>query len=180
MITRLIFLSFALSLSACASTHTTFDETFSRTEVADMTSEYFDLESDAAARALKPTYQKYGAPHIYISGLMSAVADDTIERLHGMGQTVTKLALPDTVYWAIQGKDLQSQTRPVKTANLIYNKVDIKDLEPALRSIGKLSQRGQVFTVFEREIDGQIVVTLNLTGDLPKAAQLKAIYFSPL
>lgn len=177
---RFLTLLATLLLMSCASSPKSFDETFSRSEIAHMTSGYFDLDSDAAVRALKPTYQKYGAPHIYVSGLMSAVVDDTIERLHGTGQTARKLALPDTVYWAIQGKGLPTQTRPIKTAHLIYNKVEIEDIENALSSIGKLSRRGQVFTVFERETDGQIVVTLNLTDDLGETAELETVRFFPL
>ena len=177
---RPIILFSAFALTACASSPDVFDETFSRSETAQMTSEYFDLERAAAARALKPTYKKYGAPHIYVSGQMSAVADDSAQRLHGTGQTTAKLARPELIYWAIQGKDLPRETRPIKTAHLIYNKVDIENLEEVLGSIGALSHRGQTFTIFERETDGQIVVTLNLTQDLGEIAKLETVSFSPI
>lgn len=180
MLYRTALLVSALLLSSCATAPIAFDETFSRAEIASMTGDYFDLQSSTVARALKPTYAKYGAPHIYVSGLMSAVADENDRRLHGMGQTAVKLAASEDVYWSISGQDLPRQTRPIKTAHLIYNKVEIESLEDALSHVGSLSNRGQVFTVFERETDGQIVVTLNLTQDLPKDAKLERVSFSPL
>ncbi len=179
MIKRKCCLTLVLLLTACASSPPVFDETFSSSEIAAMTSEYFNLDTRAAGLALKPTYAKYGAPHIFISGNMSA-ADDQSNRLHGVGQSAAKLEASESVYWLVTGEDLPAQSRVIKTAHLIYDKVKIESLEDVLSSVGSLSRRGQIFTVFEREADGQIVVTLHLTDDLPKNASLDTIQFSPL
>lgn len=168
------------SLSACATNpkSSTSSETFSVEETAKLTATYFGLERSETARALQPTFKKYGEPHIYISGLMSSLADPEYSRLYGTGSSRQKRYRPQNLFWKIEGEELVGHMRPIKTAHLVYNKSDIEALEHALSSLGSLSRRGRIFTVFERQADEQIVVTVHRSDDLPPAATFETIAFS--
>ncbi|MGB0907347.1 MAG: EipA family protein [Maricaulaceae bacterium] len=167
-----------VGLAACATPNNdVYDETFSRSEIASFSATYFDINEAAAARALKPTYKKYGAPHAYISGHMSSVDDVTLSRLYGSGEVRAKLRLPKHTFWKINGDDLQNHFEPIKTAHLVYETARLEDLPERLTHIGNLTKRGQVFTIFERVVDDQIVITLHRSNDLPERAKLNDLHF---
>lgn len=168
----------AAVLGGCATVpEAAFDTSFSRSEIAALTAHDFDLDPDAAARALRPTYKKYGAPHAYVSGFMSSVNDPTLSRLYGSGQMRAKLRRDDHTFWQINGQGLSGHLTPIKTAHLVYDVAEIGSLEDVLSSVGTLSKRAQVFTIFERHVDGQIVVTLHRTDDLPQSSVMQTLSF---
>ena len=173
-----IILCLTLSfLSACKTAPELFDTSFNRTEIANFTSVDFDIEMDAAEQALKPTYKKYGAPHAYVFGHMSSVFDPNLSRLYGSGEIRTKLQQNTHTFWAINGDALSEHYNPIKTAHLIYDINDFEDVTNIFNSIGTLTNRGQVFTIFERKYGEKIIVTLHKTDDLPKDTHFNSLQF---
>lgn len=164
-------------LTACSNTLEVFDNRFNRTEIANFTSTDFDIKNDAAARALKPTYEKYGAPQAYVFGHMSSVFDPDLSRLYGHGEVRAKLKLKTHTFWTIDGTDLTDHYTPIKTAHLIYDLNNFTNLSEILESVGTLTNRGQVFTVFERKHDNQIIVTLYKTDDLSNDTHFDSLRF---
>ena len=161
--------------SSCATTEETYAEnTFSRTEIARMNAAFFDVNAHGASAALKPVYGKYGAPHIFVKGFMSAVYDSDDDKLFGTGTGNPKFGLATDVYWEIEGQNVVDLFKPIKTAHLIYEKEQLP-FGTDYSNIGALSDRGQVFTIFEREIDGKIIVTLNQSADLPNDSKFRKL-----
>ena len=71
-------------LIGCASTAPNIEEdSFSRKDISVVLSAEFDGAQSEAARALKPSYEKFGAPKRYVSGNMSAVYESAENRLYG-------------------------------------------------------------------------------------------------
>ncbi len=164
-----------LMLVSCATAEVSYPENvFSRAEIAKVNADFFDVDIRTAGAALRPVYGKYGAPHIYIKGQMSAVYDSELERLFGTGTASPKFGLPDNVYWEIEGQNIFDLVKPIKTAHLIYKKEQLP-FDTDYANIGELTARGQMFSVFERELDGRIVITLNQTKDLPKASAFETL-----
>lgn len=152
---------------ACATIEESYpDDAFSRTDIAKINAAFFDVDSRTAGAALKPVYGKYGAPHIFVKGQMSAVYDSELETLYGTGVASAKFKRPGDVYWEVGGENVFDLVEPIKTAHLIYRKETLPP-ETDLLNIGALTERGKVFSVFEREIDGRIIITINQTKDLP-------------
>lgn len=167
----------ALSLGACASAPATFDRRFNPAELAAFTARDFALDTDAAERALRPTIKKHGAPHAYIFGYMSSVDEPAIHRLYGSGAVRSKTRLDSHTFWTIDGQGLTGNFSPIRTAHLVYDIDRLDTLTETLSAIGSVSRRGSVFTVFERKVDGQIVVTLHRTGDLAEKSALEILTF---
>ena len=160
----------ALLLTACATTNdAVFEGQYSGSEIAEMTSEHFDvLEADARA-ALKPAFKKYGAPHAYIDGLMSSVDMPKSNHLYGSGNFKTKVSLDAHTFWRINGDNLAGHLAPVKTAHLVYEAMRLDPLSKELKFTETLTKRGQKFTVFERKVDNDIVITIHKSDELPQS-----------
>ena len=119
----------SLLVTGCATkVQTAEGERFSRMEIAGVNSKYFDVSFSQANKALKPVYEKYGAPHFYIKGHMSAVYDSKIEKLFGTGSAQAKFALPNDVYWEVEGANIFDLVKPMKTAHLVYDKSKLPDM----------------------------------------------------
>jgi len=65
---------------------------------------------------------------------------------------------------------------PVKTAHLVYETMRLDLLSNTLEFSETLTKRGQKFTVFERKIDDEIVITLHKSSDLPQTT-LESVRF---
>lgn len=166
-------------LAACVSSpDAIFDEKYSDSEIAAMTAKHFDvLESDAKA-ALKPAFKKYGAPHIYIDGLMSSVDVEDSNHLYGSGHLKRKIKLKEHTFWRIDGENLSGHLEPVKTAHLVYETLRLDPLSGTLKYSETLTKRGQKFTVFERKVENKIVITVHKSEDLPKTKLDRVKFFS--
>ena len=172
----IVGLSFSF-LTACASTVPVYDDRYSVVQIADLMAQDFDTESVLLKRALKPTFEKYGSPQAYISGNMSGVYGAKTSRLYGSGISQFKTALPSDVFWQVDGQNLETLLSPIETVHLVYRKALIRDKEAKLLKIGELNKRGHIFTVFERLSGNEIVVTVNLSQDLPLSSTLDVLEF---
>lgn len=173
----MLFIALGFIVAGCQSVPDTYDTRFTRSEIASFTASNFDGLEGTAARALRPTYEKYGAPHIYVSGYMSSVNDPEISRLYGSGEATTKLRPRAHTFWTVEGAGLSQHLDPIQTAHLIYDVDRLDRLRDRLSAIGSLSNRGKVLPVFERQIDGQIVVTLHPTDALRSGSRLETLSF---
>jgi len=169
----------ALVLSGCAtSPNEVFDSKYSRSEIAIMTAEHFDvLERDASA-ALRPAFNKYGAPHAYIDGLMSSVDVNDANHLYGSGHFQTKLTLKEHTFWRVDGENLTGHLRPVQTAHLVYNTLRLDPLSNSLEFSETLTKRGKTFTVFEKQMGDEIIITVHKSEDLQKTKLNKVKFFN--
>jgi len=166
-------------LTACATTETTeFASKYSDSEIAKMSAEHFEiLEGDAKA-ALGPTFKKYGAPDAYIEGLMSSIDNPNANHLYGSGEFETKLSLKEHTFWRIDGENLAGHLEPVKTAHLVYETLRLDPLSNTLEFTETLTKRGQIFTVFERQLGSEIIITFHKSGELPQTT-LDSVSFFP-
>ena len=164
-------------LTACATAPISFDNRFRVDELAVFIADDFGADRSAAARALRPVYKKYGAPHAYVSGHMSSVNDPMLNRLYGSGDVRSKLRRDTHTFWQVNGEALSDYLDPIKTAHLVYDTDRLDGVADLLTRVGNLSKQGKVFTIFERELDGQIVVTLHRTDDLSRESTLKDLTF---
>ncbi len=164
-------------LNGCA-TQKTYKSTYSRAEIGKISAEYFDVAEQAAIKALKPVYKKYGKPASIIKGYMSTSWEDPAKRLYGTGKFQTRLALPESLFWQISGDGLENMSRPIPTVHLVYEITQPYALKGEMSKIGSLDRRGEVFTVFERRTGRKIVVTINETQDLKPDIQFVSLLFS--
>jgi len=166
---RIMFILSLILLTACAtSPDTLFDEKFSDAEIAAMTAQHFEVMETDARAALRPAFKKYGAPHIYIDGLMSSVDLENSNHLYGSGNIKRKVRLKEHTFWRIDGENLSGHLAPVKTAHLVYEKIRLDPFSDTLEFSETLTKCGQKFTVFEREIDNKVVITVHKSEDLQK------------
>lgn len=175
MIRLLIGLSVTAALSACASVTETVDPSrFTKSEIDDVTANHFDTSRMAVARALQPSFDKFGAPNAYVEGLMSAVADSDRHRLYGTGDTKRRLKPEVGMFWEIDGKGLAGQLDPIRTVHLLY-----EDLDGSVPFLARdmSTRRGKVFTVFERVVDGAVIVSLYPSDKLPSEAEFETLKF---
>jgi len=156
-------------LTGCVTSSTeTFDVQYSDKEIAAMTAAHFNVLEDDAKVALKPAFKKYGRPHAYIDGLMSSVDEPNIDHLYGSGHFKTKLSLNKHTFWRVDGENLKGHLTPVKTAHLVYETMRLDPLSERLEFSETLTKRGQIFTMFERKIGNEIVITVHKSEDLQK------------
>ncbi|WP_371397222.1 EipA family protein [Fretibacter rubidus] len=174
---RALWVILACVLTACATAPESFDNRFGSGEISVFIADDFGADRSAAARALRPVYKKYGAPHAYISGHMSSVNNPMLSRLYGSGDVRSKLRSDSHIFWQLNGDALSGYLSPIRTAHLVYDTDRLEDLTQVLSTVGALSKQGKTFTLFERELDGQIVVTLHRTDDLARDASLQDLMF---
>ena len=68
------------------------------------------------------------------------------------------------------------EVSPVQTVHLVYDK---SSLDEALFTRQQMEvRRGQTYTVFERELDNRVVVSLFPTRDLPEDASFDSLEFN--
>jgi len=172
-----LILVFGFSLTACASApDAPIDiSRYSHAEISAVVSSHFDSSASDASRALRPSFKKFGAPKRYVSGNMSAVHDASFERLYGLGDMHRRLALNKSVYWQIDGEALSADVHPIATVHLIYDQDQFDEVTFA--SVEMQTRRGHNFTVFERKLGGQIIVSVYPTERLSKEADFKTLIF---
>lgn len=176
MIRLVTLLSCGIGLAGCATASGPVDmQSYSRADISIILSAKFDGSESDAARALKPSYDKFGAPQRYVSGNMSAVYESEGKRLYGAGDIYARLSLSHPVFWQIEGKDLAADVDPIKTVHLLYDKEDLR--QAAFGHIETEIRRGQSYTVFERDLGSRLVVSIYPTTRLSENADLKMITF---
>lgn len=166
-----------MTLAACATSPSeTFDTRYSDSEIAAMTAEHFDVLQKEAKAALGPAFKKYGAPHAYIDGMMSSVNVPNLNYLYGSGHFKTKLSLDEHTFWRVDGENLSGHLAPVKTAHLVYETLRLDPLSNTFEFSETLNKRGQKFTVFERKVGNEIVITVHKSSDLSQT-KLEGVNF---
>jgi hypothetical protein len=166
-----------IALSGCASLNQeTYDDQYSASDIAEMSSDHFDVSLGDMGNALKPAFKKYGAPHGYVDGLMSSIDSANANYLYGSGHFKTKLRLREHTFWRVDGENLSGHLSPVKTAHLVYKARRLDPLSNSFEFSETLTKRGQKFTVFERKLGDEIVITFHKTADLPKS-KLQSVSF---
>ncbi len=109
---------------------------------------------------------------------MSTTYNNEYSRLFGIGSLHVKRRLPEQLFWQIDGKGLYDLDEPISTVHLVYEVAQIDNLQQKLQSMGQLSKKGEVFTIFERRVADQIVITINRAIDFPQSAILLSLLFS--
>lgn len=176
MIRFVTLLSCGIVLAGCATTSAPVDiESYSRADISVILSAKFIGSESEASRALKPSYEKFGAPKRYVSGNMSAFYESEGKRLYGSGDLFARLSLSHPVFWQIEGEALAADADPIKTVHLLYDKEDLA--QAAFGHIETEIRRGQSFTVFERDLGSRLVVSIYPTKKLSENADLKMITF---
>lgn len=176
--TKLAF-AFILSatLSACATKLApalSFDS-YSQADVSIILAAHFDRSQDEAYRALKPSFEKFGAPKRYVDGNMSSVHESRKDRLYGSGNLHARHSLFKPIFWQIDGEDLGDDVSPIQTVHLIFDK---KELGAApYETFESETRRGKSFTVFERDLGARVVVSIYPSQRLPKQAELNVLEF---
>ena len=164
-------------LSACA-TQSVPDipfDSYSQTDVSIILAANFDSSQDEAYRALKPSFDKFGAPKRYVDGNMSAVHESRTDRLYGSGNLHAPSSPFKSIFWQIDGEDLGGDVSPIKTVHLIYDK---KELGAApYQTFESETRRGNSFTVFERDLGARVVVSIYPSERLPNQAELNVLEF---
>ena len=171
----LIFLS--LLLIGCVSSPKAYNPSYDRAEIARLSSEHFGANEKDLLEALRPVYRKYGSPYLFVSGHMSSVADPTLSRLYGSGQASYKLTPQEHTFWQIDGENLAGHLRPMPAVHMVYDVTEINGLKQSLPTVGSLNKRGNIFTLFEREVEGMFVVTVHQTANLPGKVTFNKIRF---
>ena len=171
----LIFLS--IILVGCASPSNPYDISYDRAEIARLSSDHFGKKEKELSEALRPVYRKYGSPYLFVSGQMSSVADPTLSRLYGSGRANYKLRPQEHTFWQIDGDSLAGHLRPMPAVHMVYDVTDIRTLKKPVQSVGSLNKKGKIFTLFERKMEGVIVVTVHQTADLPSEVTFDEIKF---
>jgi len=110
-------LSLMFGLCACATApEPPLDASrFSHAEISAIVSSHFDTPAAAASKALRPSFDKFGAPKRYVSGNMSSVDEAQFERLYGFGDIYARPALGAPVFWQIDGEGLTGDVAPIAT-----------------------------------------------------------------
>lgn len=177
---RLLILSLSIMVLAACSTSPakTFDVRYSDSEIAAMTAEHFDVLHKETKAALKPAFRKYGKPHAYIDGMMSSIDVPDIDHLYGSGHFKTKLSLNKHTFWRVDGENLSGHFAPVKTAHLVYETMRLDPLSNTFEFSETLSKRGQTFTVFERKVGTEIIITVHKSDDLSQTHLEDVRFFS--
>jgi len=168
-----------LLLVACATSRSDiFDARYSNSEIASMTAIHFDVLQKDAQSALKPAFKKYGKPDAYIDGMMSSVDVPDLDYLYGSGHFKTKLSLDEHTFWRVEGENLSGHFAPVKTAHLVYETMRLDPLSNTFEFSETLSKRGQTFTVFERKVGTEIIITVHKSDDLSQTHLEDVRFFS--
>ena len=176
MLKSLMGVGVILSLVGCASTEIIAEgDSYSRNDISIVLSTKFDSAQSEAARALKPSYEKFGAPKRYVSGNMSAVYESAENRLYGTGDLFARYTPAQPIFWQIDGAGLTANVDPIKTVHLLYDKQDLP-LAPYAQIKTEI-RRGKSFTVFEQDLGQRLVVSIYPSQKLPKDAELEEIYF---
>jgi hypothetical protein len=173
----LYLILFSIMLTGCAGPSKVFNPSYDRAEIAHLSSEHFGASEKELSEALRPVYRKYGNPYLFVSGQMSSVANPELSRLYGSGQASYKLTPQEHTFWQIDGENLAGHLKPMPAVHMIYDVTEIKRLKQPFATIGSLNKRGSVFTLFEREVEGMIVVTVHQTADLPGKVTFNKIRF---
>ena len=161
-----VILSF-IGFSGCSTLpHDSFDQRYSRSEVASLAANHFEVSSTDAHATLRPALKKYGPPHAYIDGLMSSVDDVEKSHLYGSGFFQTKLHLNQHTFWLIDGEGLAGHLDPIKTAHIVYDIVKLDPLQKSFEFRESLTKRGQKFSIFEHKVDDKVIITFHKTDDL--------------
>ena len=176
MLKSLMGVGVILSLVGCASTEIIVEgDSYSRNDINIVLSTKFDSAQSEAARALQPSYEKFGAPKRYVSGNMSAVYESAENRLYGTGDLFARYTPAQPIFWQIDGAGLTANVDPIKTVHLLYDKQDLP-LAPYAQIKTEI-RRGKSFTVFEQDLGLSLVVSIYPSQRLPKDAELEKIYF---
>jgi len=165
-----------LALTACASAKPVQDiRAYGLSDVSVVVESHFDAPKGSVARALKPSFDKFGKPYQYVTGLMSAVDREGLDRLYGTGEISQRFQLDRPVAWQIDGQALAGSLEPIAAVHLVYN---LKDLgSSTFDNVSMQTRRGQSFTVFERRVQTQIIVSLYPSPALPPDAVLEKMLF---
>jgi len=148
---------------------------YTQTDMSILLAVNFDSSQDEAYRALKPSFEKFGAPKRYVDGNMSSVHESRKDRLYGSGNLHARHSPFKPIFWQIDGEDLGSDVTPIKTVHLIYDK---KELGAApYETFESETRRGKSFTVFERDLGERVVVSIYPSQRLPKKAELNGLEF---
>lgn len=67
---------------------------------------------------------------------------------------------------------------PVKTAHLVYETMRLDPLSNTFEFSETLSKRGQTFTVFERKVGTEIIITVHKSDDLSQTHLEDVRFFS--
>lgn len=176
MMKQLGICSLVFAITGCASSPTSVDiESYSRADMSVVLSARFDGVQSEAARALKPSYEKFGAPKRYVSGNMSAVYESAQDRLYGSGDLFARFSLSYPVFWEIEGEAFAADVDPIKTVHLLYDKEELDQV--AFEAIEMEIRRGTSFTVFERDLGSRVVVSIYPTHKLSENAEFQTIRF---
>jgi len=170
----LIFLM--VLMTGCATTHPKFQaDSYTRDDMSVVLSTNFESAQSEAARALEPSYVKFGAPRRYVFGNMSSVYETDQTRLYGAGAIFARFLPSQPVFWQIEGDNLAASVDPIKTVHLIYDKADLT--LTAFDRVGNEIRRGASFTVFERDLGARVIVSIYPTEKLSEKADLRTISF---
>ena len=171
----------SIVLTSCATSAVPVaSDAYSADDLATVMSLQFDAKPGELKRALAPSFAKFGAPKAYVSGLMSLPAGEGDKRLLGTGEHHIKYKRPAYTFWELKGSGFAAIERPMNAMHLLYDKPYLDEAHNDYIAMTPEYRRGATFTVFEREIDGRVVVTVYRTADMPKQATLNALHFTPM
>lgn len=173
---RILLIVSVIVLAACTTSRENYDTQYSDTEIAQMTAIHFGVLEKESRAALQPAFKKYGAPHAYIDGLMSSIDSPNANHLYGSGHFKTKVSLKKHTFWRVDGENLTGHLAPVKTAHLVYETLRLDPLSDTLDFKETLTKRGQKFSVFERKVGNEIIITVHRSDALPQT-ELEQIQF---
>jgi len=172
----IITLVFGMSLGACATAEPTQDiRAYGLNEMSVVISSHFDAPEGPVSKALKPSFDKFGAPQQYVTGRMSAINRAGLDRLYGSGEISKRFTLNQTVAWQIDGQALAGHMAPIASVHLVYNLEDLG--QSAFDKVDMETRRGTRFTVFERRDETQIIVSLYPSPALSSDAVLEKLSF---
>lgn len=127
---------------------------------------------------MKPIYNKYHEAHAYINGYMSTALGDEIMRLHGSGDLKSKSMLTQHTYWQVRGKGFINMSNPIPATHLLYRKHQLLAEFGSMNYAESFSKRGNSFTIFERELEDDIIMTVYRTQDLPVSSKMQQLSFT--
>lgn len=163
-------------MASCASAPPVQDvRTYGLSEMSVVVSSHFDASKGPVSAALKPSFDKFGAPQQYVTGQMSAIDNVWLDRLYGSGQVSKRFTRNQPVAWQIDGQALAGHLTPIASVHLIYNQEGFE--QATFDRITMETRRGQAFTVFERRDSEQIIVSLYPSPALPSEAIFETISF---
>ena len=171
-----IISSFGFALASCASVKTSQDvRDYKLGEMSVVIASHFDLSKGPVSAALKPSFDKFGAPQQYVTGKMSAVDRADLDRLYGSGEISKRFTPNQPVVWRIDGQALAGNLTPIAAVHLVYNAESLENAQ--FNQFSMDTRRGQTFTVFERRESEQIIVSLYPSPALPSEAVFDKISF---